>query len=155
MTRPISVLLRRGQAWTVLCGGLERHLAASQHNPPCPRAVRHSPYIRVRGENLSELSASLSCPSISARPQPWPQSPAHRSHWPRGRNRSVTFFMIITGLSVRVSHSCFWCAAQCGTNIRILKYIKIYLDEYIHLSKYSLIFLKANKFRYSLVIYLY
>ena len=26
---------------------------------------------------------------------------------------------------------------QCGTNIRIFEYIQIYLDEYIHLSKYS------------------
>ena len=33
---------------------------------------------------------------------------------------------------------------QCGTNICIFKYIQIYLDEYIHLSKYSLIFSKAK-----------
>ena len=39
-------------------------------------------------------------------------------------------------------------------NIRIFEYIQIYLDEYIHSSKYSLIFSKANIFEYSFVIYL-
>ena len=44
---------------------------------------------------------------------------------------------------------------QCGTNIQIFKYIRIYLDKYIHLSKYSLIFSKADIFGYSFVIYSY
>ena len=44
---------------------------------------------------------------------------------------------------------------QCGTNIRILEYIRIYLDKYIHSSQYSLNFFKANIFGYSFVIYLY
>ena len=38
----------------------------------------------------------------------------------------------------------YWLSHQCGTNIRIFKYIQIYLDKYIHLSKYSLTFSKAN-----------
>ena len=41
---------------------------------------------------------------------------------------------------------------QCGTNIRIFEYIRIYLDEYIHSSKYSFIFSEANIFGYSFVI---
>ena len=43
---------------------------------------------------------------------------------------------------------------RCWMNIRIFEYIRIYLDEYIHSSKYSLIFSKANIFGYSFVIYL-
>ena len=43
---------------------------------------------------------------------------------------------------------------QRGTNIRIFEYIRIYLDEYIHSSKYLVIFSKANIFGYSFVIYL-
>ena len=49
---------------------------------------------------------------------------------------------------------CFQCYNQCWTNIRIFKYIQIFLDKYIHLSKYSSIFSKANIFGYSFVIYL-
>ena len=45
-------------------------------------------------------------------------------------------------------------AEQCGTNIWIFEYIRIYLDEYIHSSIYLLIFFKANIFGYSFVIYL-
>ena len=43
---------------------------------------------------------------------------------------------------------------QCGTNILIFEFIWIYLDKYIHLSKYSLIYSKTNMFGYSFVIYL-
>ena len=48
----------------------------------------------------------------------------------------------------------FCISDQCGTNIRIFEYIQIYLDKYIHSSKYSSIFSKANIFGYSFVIYL-
>ena len=44
---------------------------------------------------------------------------------------------------------------QCGANIRIFDYIRIYLGKYIHSSKYLLIFSKANIFGYSFVIYLF
>ena len=43
---------------------------------------------------------------------------------------------------------------RCETNIWILEYIQKYLDKYIHLSKYSFFFPKANIFGYSFVIYL-
>ena len=33
---------------------------------------------------------------------------------------------------------------QCGTNIRIFKYIWIYFDEYIYLSKYLMIFFQVK-----------
>ena len=62
----------------------------------------------------------------------------------------------------------FFISFQCGTNIRIFKYICIYLDKYIHLSKYSFIFFQrdfirificdlfilTNIFEYSFVQYL-
>ena len=46
-------------------------------------------------------------------------------------------------------------SGQCWTNIWIFKYIWIYLGEYIHSFKYSLIFPRTNIFGYSFVIYLY
>ena len=55
-------------------------------------------------------------------------------------------------------HVCFQhgiSVLQCGMNIQIFKYIQICLVKYIHLSKYWLIFSKANIFGYSFVIYLY
>ena len=41
---------------------------------------------------------------------------------------------------------------QCGSNIRIFKYIQIYLDQYIDLLKNTSIFVRANLFVYSFVI---
>ena len=67
----------------------------------------------------------------------------HDSAWPRGRAKWE---------KKRVGEKYKW-LKQCGTNIWIFEYIRIYLDKYIHLSKYSSIFSKANIFGYSFVIY--
>ena len=57
-------------------------------------------------------------------------------------------------------HNKFWnknahCSHQCGTHIWIFKYLEIYLEQIIHLSKYLLIFLRENILAYILVICLY
>ena len=67
---------------------------------------------------------------------------------------SFSEFKVNLALSPNVLSSVYYISGQCGTNIRIFEYIRIYFDEYIHSSKYSLIFSKANIFGYSFVIYL-